>query len=124
MQYFNGTMPIIDSRSATAVTIDACKTAAGGFFNGDFVYTPWTQTIAKLPINYLEVLSLEPAVQRWAPAWANKKVYIHCDNMTACAIINRGSCKHMLFVVFSGSQPYIISVFMLFIMPLTVQRFK
>lgn len=67
MDYFNGTMPMIENRAATAVSIDACKVAAGGFYNRDIVYTPWSRNTSSLPINYLEVLSLQPAVRSWAP---------------------------------------------------------
>ncbi|MEW8545791.1 MAG: reverse transcriptase domain-containing protein, partial [Candidatus Thiodiazotropha sp.] len=94
MSIFNGTMKMVDNRPATPVSIDACKIAGGAFYCGDFIYTPWTNKAALLPINYLEVLSLEPAAQRWAPCWANRKVYVHCDNVTACHIINKGSSKN------------------------------
>lgn len=46
-----------------------------------------------MPINYLEVLALEPAVAKWAHQFANQKVFVHCDNLAACSIINKGSCK-------------------------------
>lgn len=94
MQYFNGTMEIMEYRPSTSLSIDACKVAAGAFHNGDFIYTPWSKETSSLPINYLEVLSLEPAVQRWAHLWANKRVFVHCDNQAACAIIRKGSSKH------------------------------
>lgn len=94
MNIFNGTMPIVESRSAISVSIDSCKIAAGAFYNGDFIYTPWSHKTASLPINYLEVLSLEPAARRWAHLWTNKRVFVHCDNMTACSIIRKGSSKH------------------------------
>ena len=94
MYTFNGTMPIVDCRPATPIAIDACKVAAGAFYHGDFVHTPWSPKTATLPINYLEVLALEPAVRRWAPALANKKVFVHCDNIAACSIINKGSSKN------------------------------
>lgn len=96
MKIFNGTMPIVEFRPSTSLSIDACKVAAGAFYNGDFIYTPWSNKTASLPINYLEVLSLEPAVQRWAHLWANKRVFVHCDNQAACAIIRKGSSKHPL----------------------------
>jgi len=32
------------------------------------------------------------AAYQWGPLWANKKVYVHCDNQTAVAIINKESC--------------------------------
>lgn len=96
MRIFNGSVPMIDCRPATPVSIDSCKRAGGAFYQGDFVHTQWKHEISMLPINYLEVLALEPAVLRWAPLWANKKVFIHSDNITACSIINRGSCKNPL----------------------------
>ena len=94
MQTFNGTMPMIDCRPATPCSIDSCKLAGGAFYQGDFVHTMWKPEIQSLPINYLEVLALEPAVTRWAPLWTNKKVFIHSDNQAACSIINRGSCRN------------------------------
>lgn len=97
MRIFNGTMPMIDNRPASPVSIDACKTAGGAFYNGDIAYTPWIgDTITSLPINYLEVLALEPAAQRWGHLWANKKVYVHTDNKAACHIINNGCSKNMV----------------------------
>ena len=96
MRTFNGIMPMINCRPATPIAIDSCKLAAGAFYHGDFVYTPWSPEIATLPINYLEVLALEPAIRRWAPALCNKKVYVHCDNMVTCSIINKGSSKNTI----------------------------
>ena len=94
MRTFNGTVPMIDCRPSTPCSIDSCKVAGGAFYQGDFVHTQWKPEISSLPINYLEVLALEPAVMRWAPLWTNKKVFIHSDNQAACSIINRGSCKN------------------------------
>ena len=31
------------------------------------------------------------AAGRWAPAWANKQVFVSCDNQTAVGMINKGS---------------------------------
>ena len=96
MEVFNGCMPMVDCRPVSyPVCIDACKIAAGAFHQGDFVYNQWTANVASLPINYLEVLALEPAVKRWAHLWTNKKVFIHCDNVTACTLINKGTCKNV-----------------------------
>ena len=94
MKVFNGTQQIIDDRAPVSVSMDACKTACGSFYQGDFIYAPWTPQTASLPINYLEVLSLEIATRRWSNKWRNQLVYVHCDNITACTIINKGSCKH------------------------------
>ena len=94
LRTFNGTMPIANTRPSTSVSIDSCKLAGGGFYQGDFVYTPWSQEMTSMPINYLEVLSLEPAAYRWAHLWRNKRVYVHCDNQCAVTIINKGSSRN------------------------------
>lgn len=95
MEVFNGTLAMVDCRPVSfPVCIDACKIAGGAFHQGDFVYKQWDAQVAALPINYLEVLALEPAVERWAHLWTNKKVFIHCDNVTACILINKGTCKN------------------------------
>ena len=99
MDTFNGSVDMVDPRPVTPVIIDACDTAAGGFYVDDWVYTPWVScwpAAKNHPINYKEVLALEPAVQRWAPLWANRKVRIHTDNQAAAAIINKGSSRDPL----------------------------
>ena len=94
MEIFNGTMPMIDCCPVSfPVCTDAWKIAGGAFHQGDFVYKVWSANEESLPINYLEVLALEAAVGRWAPLWRNKKVFIHTDNVAACGIINKGSCR-------------------------------
>ena len=106
LRTFNGTMPLVDCRPATPISIDACTEAAGAFNQGDWVYTHW-QThwprAASLHINYKEVLALEPAVTRWSHLWAGKKVFVHSDNQAAVAIINKGSCRDS-FVMQSLAQ--------------------
>ena len=96
MYVFNGKTNIVENRQSTSVSIDSCKVAGGAFYNGDFVYTPWTYKTLLMPINYLEFLALEPAAMRWVPYWANKNVYVHCDNLTACALINKLSCRNSI----------------------------
>jgi hypothetical protein len=94
---FNGSMPLVDARPATPISIDACTEAAGAFNCGDWVYTSFTTQwpqAAPLHINFKEVLALEPAATRWAHLWGGKKVFVHSDNQAAVAIINKGSCKN------------------------------
>lgn len=43
--------------------------------------------------NYLEVLALEPADMQWAHYFANRKMFVHSDNLAAYAIINKDSFK-------------------------------
>ena len=37
---FNGKMEMVEPRPLTTVYIDTCSTAAGGYYQGDIVYTP------------------------------------------------------------------------------------
>ena len=84
----------------TAVCIDACPVAAGGVYQGQFIYTPWDKWpgTRNHHITYKETLALEPAATIWGPLWANKTVYIHCDNQAAVQMINRGSSHNPLIM--------------------------
>jgi hypothetical protein len=101
MDTFNGKVDMVDSRPVTPVFIDSCQIAAGAFYKGHCVYTPWLSLwpeVANHHINYKEVLALEPAVTHWASWWRNRKVYVYSDNQAAVAIINRGSCRDCLIM--------------------------
>ena len=99
MADFNGSVDMVDTRPLAPVFTDACSLAAGAYFCGDWVYTPWDTcwpNAAKHHINYKEVLALETATRRWAPLWRNKKIIVHTDNQAAVAIINRGHARDPL----------------------------
>ena len=100
LDVWNGTMPMVDNRPGVPLSTDACRLASGAYFNGAWIYTPWVgawpEAVNELHINYKEVLALEPAVVAWGHLWCNRKVYIHCDNQAAVAIINKGTSKNGL----------------------------
>jgi hypothetical protein len=109
---FNGLRPMVDDRPATPVSIDACPVASGGHYAGQFVYTRfdmWTGS-CDLHINHKEVLALLPAAYQRGPLWANKKVYVHCDNQTAVAIINKGSCNNPFVLPSTSLYRYFVSL--------------
>ena len=93
------------------VCIDACKIAAGAFHQGDFVYKQWTANVASLPIYYLEVLALEPAVKRWAYLWINKCLSI-VIMLQHVLLLTKGPVKMKLLwqhcVAYFGIRPFII----------------
>ena len=94
MDHFNRKTKMVDNRPAAPVCTDACNVAAGAYYMEQCLYTPWDSCLPKarnLHINYKEVLALEPALKRWAPLWANKKIFIHIDNQAAVSIVNKGS---------------------------------
>ena len=37
--------------------------------------------------------SLEPAMQVFAPMWANQRVFVHSDNKATPAIMKKGTCR-------------------------------
>lgn len=97
MEVFNGVVPMVETRPMAPVSIDACSMGAGAYFLGDWIYTRWSPEVKySVHINSKEILALEPAVLRWAQLWSNKKIFIHCDNMTAVSAINKGYSKHTL----------------------------
>ena len=95
LNVFNGLTPMVESRPAAPLCIDACNSGTGAYYNGECLYTPWSAWpgTASLHINYKEVLSLEPAVKYWAPLWKNKKIFVHTDNQAAAGIINKAMAK-------------------------------
>ena len=92
---FNGRTPMVDCRPTTPVCLDACLTAGGGYFDGEWFHLrceDWPG-VQPLHINYKEVLVLEPAARLRAPYWRDKKVIIYSDSTTAVSIINKGSTR-------------------------------
>ena len=82
---------------------DACQLAAGAYYRGDWLYHHFTidsPECANLHINHKEVLAQVFAAFRWAPLWANRHVIIHCDNVAAVHIINKGTTNNSLVMFF------------------------
>ena len=96
MDVANGCMPMVDVRPTVSVCIDACPRAAGGFSDGEYVYTPWTSWpgTSEQHINFQETLALEPAVARVGHKWRGHTVFVHCDNQATVGIINKGSSRN------------------------------
>lgn len=71
LRIFNGSIPIIDERAYTPVSIDACRTGAGGFYGSDWYNVGWDDcpNVKEAHINHLEVLALEPAARLWCENW-------------------------------------------------------
>lgn len=90
-------MPMVRERSGgVSISIDACGRAAGAFFMADHRYTEFKDIpgASDLCINWKETLALLPAVEKWAPYFANKTVHVYSDNLCAVRTINKGSCKN------------------------------
>lgn len=97
MASFNGRSMLLDKQPIQSVFTDSCIMAAGGIFDGDWFYLNWEidwPLVAHLHINSKEILAVYLAVCRWAPCWRNKRIYIHSDNVTTVATINRGTSRN------------------------------
>jgi hypothetical protein len=84
--------PMPSMESPVFMIMDACSSASGIFFNGDWLYTVFNwdwPAIADMHINFNEA-------RRLGHLWANSSVKIFTDNTTARAIINKGSCRNPL----------------------------
>jgi len=76
--------------------VDACNTASGAFFAGDWQYSVFSKDIPaakNLHINYKEVCAAVQGVERWAPFWQNSNVIVHTDSTVTKAILNRGRSR-------------------------------
>ena len=94
---FNGTMPIRNQKPIVDVQVDACNSASGIYFRGDWQYLPFKYdypSATSWHINHKELLSVLFAARRWGHLWANSRVIIHTDSQVAKAILNKGTTKH------------------------------
>ena len=98
---FNGSSLILDNIPDTAVFTDACDTAAGGYYEGDWFYCNWSvdcPDIQDLHINLKELAAIVLAAEHWCMAWQNKRVLVICDNSTSVSCINRGTSRSPLLM--------------------------
>lgn len=101
LQVFNGQRPFLRKQPTCDVDTDACQAAAGAYFRGDWLYHHFSidsPLFASLHINRKEVLAQILAAFRWGHLWANQHIIIHCDNITAVHIINKGTTAHPLIM--------------------------
>lgn len=93
---FNGTV-YYNCHSVHHMHVDACNTAAGGFYAGDWYYSVFDRDspkVSKLHINYKEVCAAVLGIERWAPLWENSTVIVHTDSTVTKAILNKGRSRH------------------------------
>lgn len=89
---FNGTV-YFHQHATQHVYVDACNTAAGAFYQSDWVYTCFEKDIPaakNLHINFKEIIAVVKAVERWSHLWAGKSVVFHTDSTVAKGVINKG----------------------------------
>ena len=93
LRVFNGTVYFHELGNHVHVHVDACNSASGAFYQGDWWYSVFQCDLpaaASLHINYKEVCAVQLAVKRWAHLWKGKKVFVHTDSTVTKSIINKG----------------------------------
>ena len=103
LETFNGKCDFLDDRPVTTLYTDASTNGVDASFEGNWFYSyfpvdfPWS---THLHMNYKEVICVVFAALYWAPYWQNKSVVVRCDNTAAVAMLNKGSTKHPVMMVF------------------------
>ena len=101
MSIFNGCSLIWDALPVTSLFTDACNVGAGAYYEGDWFYCNWSADCPELDndhINLKELAAVVLAIQRWAPLWTNKRVFVWSDNTTTVSCINRCSSRSPLLM--------------------------
>ena len=76
---------------------------AGCFFREDWLYCNLTVDFPSpiaLHINFKETVAVVLAAYRWASSWTNHHVIVYTDNMATVSIINKGTTKNPVVMVF------------------------
>ena len=80
LSVFNRKCLFLEKLPTTDVQMDACPTAAGAFFHGDWLYHSFvldTPEVRNLHINFKEVLAgIILAAKCWGKLWCDKHVII------------------------------------------------
>lgn len=100
---FNGQCDFHDKRPVTALQTDACSSAVGGFYLGDWFYSNLlvdSPSLSCLHINFKEALCVVLSAARWASAWRNKTVHVYCDNTATVSMLNKGTTRNPLMMKF------------------------
>ena len=103
LETFNGKCDFLDDYPVTTLCTDASTNGVGAWFEENWFYSylpvdfPWS---THLHINYKEAICVVLAALYWAPYWRNKFVVVWCDNTAAVAMLNKGSIKHPVMMVF------------------------
>jgi hypothetical protein len=84
------------------VLLDACSSAGGVYYNGDWEYTYWESdypAIVDMHINNKEFFVGVLAARHWGHHWTNSKVIFNTDNTTARSAFDKGTAKSELAMI-------------------------
>ena len=103
LDIFNGQCDFHDFRPITDLQTDACSQAVGAFFQGDWFYSNLVvdhPSLSHLHINFKEALCIVFSAMRWASSWKNKTIHVYCDNTAAVAMLNKGTTRDPIMMVY------------------------
>ena len=80
-----------DEEFATA----SCLTGCGGVSGNEYFHAEFPSFIQDLDlhINALELLTIVVALRIWGHKFKGKRLVVHCDNLSSCLVLNKGSTR-------------------------------
>jgi hypothetical protein len=74
---------------------DSCLSGCGGFFNGRFFHSEFSEQIKRreLDIGMLELITVIVALKLWGIYFRGKRIIVYCDNLSVCQILNTGRSR-------------------------------
>ena len=96
LEVFNGKRVVRAFPMVHAASVDACTEGGGVAWGKSWHYVNWALDQPNLKdchINIKETATILLALSKWALEWANCKVIIWSDNVTAVTCVNKGSSK-------------------------------
>ena len=114
LQEFNGKCDFLDSRPVTSLHTDACSSALGASFGSDWFYSKLHvdfPELVSLHINFKEAICVVLSVLRWAPCLRNKRVHVFCDNTAAVAMLNKGTTRSPIMMIYLRLLFWLSAVF-------------
>ena len=95
---WNGISIFMDSYWSTNVDVqlftDASDIAVAGFFQGEWFTVSLDSRTKSMSINWRELYAIVIAIATWGQRLKGKQILIHCDNMSICHILKKGTSKN------------------------------
>lgn len=103
LKLFNGYCPFSCDIPPPAVECytDACQTAGGAVFGGDWCFTNFRSdhpNIVDCHINVLELATVLHAAKRWGRFWTGYHILIRSDNSSTVSAVNKGTSRSKEFM--------------------------
>ena len=93
LSHYNGVTYYEQTNCQFEVHLDACLTGLGGSYESMVYALPIPRDFMNYNIAHLEILNIIVALKVWAQHWANRRIKIHCDNMSMVEVLRNGRAR-------------------------------